>query len=81
MWEESEAKPLLEKQAITFHHTTAQLLFLSARRHIQPATAFLMSQVKSLDEDDWGKVKHVLGYLKGTINMPLILSVYSLMIY
>jgi hypothetical protein len=25
------------------------------------------------DEDDWGKVKRVLSYLKGTLHMPLIL--------
>jgi hypothetical protein len=32
--EESETKPLLKEQAMAFHHTTVQLLFLSARaRH------------------------------------------------
>jgi hypothetical protein len=36
--------------------------------------------VKSPDEDNWGKVKQVLGYLKDTINMPLILSMDSLML-
>jgi hypothetical protein len=30
--------------------------------------------VRSPDEDDWGKVKRVLSYLKGTLHMPLILS-------
>jgi hypothetical protein len=29
--------------------------------------------VRSLDKDDWGKVKRVLGYLKGTLHMSLIL--------
>jgi hypothetical protein len=29
--------------------------------------------VRSPDEDDWGKVKRVLGYLKGTLHMPPIL--------
>jgi hypothetical protein len=65
---------------MAFHRTTAQLLFLSARarRDIQPATAFLTTWVRLLDEDDWGKVKRVLGYLKGTLHMPLILSAGSL---
>jgi hypothetical protein len=42
---ELEAKPFLEEQAMKFHHTTAQLLFLStrARRNIQPTTTFLMT--------------------------------------
>ena len=31
-------------------------------------------RVRSPDEDDWGKVKRVLGYLKGNMHMPLIMS-------
>ena len=30
------------------------------------------------DEDNWGKVKRVLSYLKGTLHMPLILVADSL---
>ncbi len=53
-----------------------QLLFLSARarRDIQPTMAFLTTRVQCPDKDDWRKVKRLLGYLKGTLNMPLILS-------
>jgi hypothetical protein len=77
---ETKAKPLPEEQAMAFHHTTVQLLFLSARarRNIQPTTAFLTTRVKSQDEDDWGKVKRTLGHLKGTLHMPLVLSADSL---
>ncbi len=72
--------PLPEEQARAFHHAAAQLLFLSARarRDVQPATAFLTTRVRCPDEDDWGKVKRLLGYLKGTLHMPLILSADSL---
>jgi hypothetical protein len=78
----SLAKLLLEEQAMAFQQATAQLLFLSARacQDIQPATAFLTMRVRSPDKDDWGKVKRVLSYLKGTIHMPLILSADSLML-
>ncbi len=78
----SLAKALPEEQAMAFHRATAQLLFLSARarRDIPPATAFLTTRVRLPDEDDWGKVKRVLGYLKGTLHMPLILSANSLML-
>ncbi len=71
---------LPEEQARAFHHAAAQLLFLSARarRDIQPATAFLTTRVKCSDEDDWGNMKRLLGYLKGTLHMPLILSADSL---
>jgi hypothetical protein len=57
--DKSLLKPLPEEQASKFHHAPAQLLLLSARarRDIQPATAFLTTQVRCLDEDDRGKVK------------------------
>jgi hypothetical protein len=72
----SLAKVLPEEQAMVFHHATAQLLFLSMRvqQDIQPATAFLTMRVRSPDKDDWGKIKRVLSYLKGTLLMPFILS-------
>ncbi len=70
------AKPLPEEQVSAFHHTMAQLVFLSAmvQHNIQPTTAFLMTRVRCPDDDDCGKVKRLLGYLtKGILNMPLIL--------
>jgi hypothetical protein len=71
----SLVKVLPEEQAMAFHRTTAQLLFLSVRaqRDIQPATDFLTTRVRLLDEDNWGKVK-------GTLHMPLILLADSLML-
>ena len=49
-----EAKCLPEQKAISFHHTTAQLLFLRlrARRYIQTAVSFLTTRVKKSDKDD-----------------------------
>jgi hypothetical protein len=59
-----ETSFLPEEQARSFHHTTAQLLFLSrVRRDIQPTIAFLTTRVKQPDEDDWGKLKKLLKYL------------------
>ena len=34
--------------------------------------------MKCPDEDDWGKLKRVMQYIKGTIHMPLILSAESM---
>jgi len=78
--DEAGAQPLPEEQAREFHHAVAQLQFLSARarQDIQPVTAFLTTRVKSPDEDDWGKLKRLLQYLKGIIHMPLILSPNSM---
>eukprot|EP00804_Cyclotella_cryptica_P002560 CCRYP_010401-RA/>CCRYP_010401-RA protein AED:0.15 eAED:0.13 QI:0/0/0/0.5/1/1/8/0/1350 len=77
---ERQGKRLSEEQARHFHHTVAQLLFLSgrARRDIQTAVAFLTTRVKQPDEDDWGKLKRVLQYLLGTKHMKLTLSVDNL---
>ena len=66
--------------AQAFHSTVASLLFVScrARRDIQTAVAFLTTRVKRPDQDDWGKVKRVLQYLKGTRSMPLNLEIDNL---
>ena len=63
-----------------FHHTVAQLLFVStrARPDISTAISFLTTCVKQPDEDDWGKLKRVLNYLNGTRHMKLTLSVDSM---
>jgi hypothetical protein len=60
--DESLAKPM-----------TVQLLFLSAgvQRDSQPAMAFLTTRVRCPDEYEWGKVKRLIGYMNGTLNMPL----------
>ena len=74
--DDDEAKKLSEEQALAFHHTVAQLLFMAtrARRDIQTAVAFLTTRVKSPDEDDWGKLKRVLKYLNGTKYLKLKLT-------
>jgi hypothetical protein len=77
---EKLGKYLPEEQAAHFHHTVAQLLFISSRvqRDIQMAVSFLTTRVKKPDEDDWGKLKRVLKYLKGTIHMKLRLTVENI---
>ena len=76
---DSEVRPLPEEQARAYHHTTAQLLFLSrVRRDIQTTIAFLTTRVKQPDEDDWGKLKRVLKYLHSTQRLPLSLFADSL---
>jgi hypothetical protein len=75
----NETKLLPEEQAREFHHTTAQLLFLSwVCWDIQTTVAFLTTRVKHPDEDDWGKLKRVLKYLFSTKSLRLTLSADSL---
>jgi hypothetical protein len=77
----NEARILPESQAIAFHHTTAQLLFLSrVCRDIQTAVAFLSTCVKTPDEDGWSKLKCILKYLIGTHFLKLTISADSLSI-
>ena len=76
---DTNERPLPEEQARAYHHTTAQLLFLSrVQRDIQTTVAFLTTRVKRPDEDDWGKLKRVLKYLHSTQNLPLSLFADSL---
>ncbi len=77
---EKEARPLKEEQALAFHHTVAQLLFMAtrARQDIQMAVAFLTTRVKNPDKDDWGKLKRVLKYLNRMRYLKLKLSVDNL---
>jgi hypothetical protein len=75
-----DGRKLNEEQATAFHHTVYQLLFAAnrARRDIQTAVSFLTTRVQEPDEDDWGKLKRVLKYLKGTRYLKLTLSADSM---
>ena len=75
--DKEEAVPLNKEKNTVFKHCVAQLLFLLLwpHRDIETAVVFLTTRVKMPDEDDWGKVKHVLKYLQGTQNLKLTLSI------
>jgi hypothetical protein len=79
---EKLGKFLSKERKKDFHHSVAQLLFVSTRvrRDIQTTVAFLTTRVKKPDEDDWGKLKRLLKYLKGTKHMKLTLTVDNLSI-
>jgi hypothetical protein len=72
---EGECKPLGEPEAMAFHHSVVQLLFAStrARKDIHTTIACLTMRVRNPNEDDWGKLRRLMRYIKGTINLPLIL--------
>ena len=73
--EDSEQELLDEARAQAFHHAVAKLLFTGTqcRKDAQTAIAFLTTRVRKTDEDDWKKPRRLLGYLKRTIKLPLIL--------
>ena len=76
VWEEKSSVILPEQQATYFHHNVAKLLFIcnNVRCNIQMPVAFLTTRFQQPDEDDCGKVKHVLKYLNGTRQLGLTLK-------
>ena len=68
---DGKRKLLPEEQARQFHRTVAQLLFLCKRAcpDIEPLILSFRIRLKEPDEDDWGKLKHGLMYLKGNLQM------------
>jgi hypothetical protein len=73
---------LSEPKRKILHSITAKLLFVTkrARPDISVPMAFLSSRVTKADEEDWKKLKRLLQYIHGTINMPLTLSIDSMSI-
>ena len=55
-------------------------MFMSsrARRDIQTEVAFLITCLKKLDEEDWGMLKRILKYLKGTQGLKLTLRIVDM---
>ena len=73
-----EQELLDETRAQAFHHAVAQLLFIGirCRKDAHTAIDFLTTRVRKPDEDNWKKLRRLLGYLKLTIKLPLILRAY-----
>ena len=73
------AKHLNDAKATVFHCMMAKALFLMkwAWLDILTAVAFLTTWVKNLDVNDWKKLIQMIWYLKGSINLPLVLHADS----
>ena len=80
--DEKNTTYLSKDQAMQFHRTTAQHIFLSQEAccNIQPDVDFLTTIFKKPDAENWGKLRRVLRYLNGTLHMKLTLSVYNMSI-
>ena len=70
---------LSERQSTVFHNFVAKSLFLTkrARPDISTAVAFLTTRVKGPDDDDFKKLTRMIRYLRGTLELPLILKADS----
>ena len=77
LFEIDATSPILSKeQSELYHHIVAKLLFVCkrARLDVQLPIAFMCSRVSCSTKQDWQKLKRTLSYIKGTIDMPRIIS-------
>ena len=74
---EDDPEKLRKEEAITFHHVTEKLFYISKRAilDLQLGVAFLCTRVKDPDKDYWKKLTQVMKYIKSTIGPPLILGI------
>ena len=67
---------LTSKKHRIFHSCVAKLLFIAkgSRPDILAAISFLTTRVTKPNVDDWGKLRRVLKYLKGTLKLRVTLA-------
>ncbi len=71
-----DCEKLSDEAAAAFHTIMAKALYVTkrARPKISLAIAFLTTRVRSPDTDDWEKLNHLVEYLRGDRDRPLILG-------
>jgi hypothetical protein len=71
-----ESLALTKARVDNFHRVTASLLFISRRccLGIQTVVGFLTTRVSCPTEDNWTKLRRVLLYLRGTIDLVLTIG-------
>jgi len=60
----------------TFYHIVAKLLYVSkrARVDIDLTVSFMCTRVSKSTEEDWDKLRRLLNYLYGTMDMPRVIG-------
>ena len=73
---DENSKKLCEKQREVFHHIVQKLLHICKRGRLdlQVAIAFLCTRVRTPNQQDWAKLKRVLQYVRGTLDLPRVIS-------
>jgi hypothetical protein len=71
-----ECEKLPDGKAVESHNVVAKTLYVTKRARPDACTpiAFLTTRVRESDTDDWKKMVHLMRYIRGTRDMPLILS-------
>ena len=73
---DEDCEKLNRSKAEEFHMLVAKTLYATKRARPDTCTsvAFLTTRVREPDKDDWMKLTHLVKYLRGTRELPLILS-------
>ena len=73
---DEDCKKLDSVKAKAFHNIVTKALYVMkrARPDISVAIAFLTTRVRTPDQHDWEKLSHLMQYLHGTKDLPLILG-------
>jgi hypothetical protein len=71
-----DCEKILDEKAVEFHNLVAKTLCATkrARRDTCTAVAFLTTRVREPDKDDCKKLVHLMRYVRGSRDMPLVLS-------
>ena len=71
-----DCKNAFTKQVVDFHHLVAKILFATKRSRQDTCTAvsFLATIVRDPYYDNWTYLVHLIKYIRGTRNIPFILS-------
>ena len=71
-----DCKKLSLEAATSFHMIVAKTLYVTKRARPDTClnTVFLTTRVRAPDTDDWEKLCHLMEYLRGDQDQPLVLS-------
>jgi len=67
---------LVGDMIVAFHNLVAKILYTTKRARPDTCTSisFLTKRVRAPDKQDWSKLTHLIKYIRGTIDLPLVLS-------
>jgi hypothetical protein len=73
---DEDCTKLSPKKAQEFHNLVAKTIHATKRARPDTCTAiaFLTTRVREPDNDDWNKLTHLMKYIRGTRDLPLVLS-------
>ena len=73
---DEDCEKLPQSKTMQFHNLAANTLYATKRARPDTCTAieFLTTIVQAPNLDDWGKMVHMMRYIRGTRTLPLILS-------